>query len=352
MIFFINFLFFFYILLIILSILGAFLLTPIFAERLRKKLAWTPEQKILAMLPLHLIFISLAISSVWKFQDWKLDYEIRTGHAQIGEPYRDFLENRSPELGKIYQKLIADQYLLEAHLSKMRYLQLYLDNHRNFIHKANLRWQMVLDQVKALQVMIEKQTQRPNDSSAIISALRLSIEKELQALRSKKVSIVEDMNQQAYLSIYFLKNPDRNSTDYPISEKNYALIINFFISKHDTLTNDLGAIIQAVYSSQDTINRLSRGFTTRNESKHRLIKDVLKEWKNSNYHIRKRLFRILYALETEYVLHKIGMGYEHTSVLKLQQGIEQFIPYYAKNINDLLLATKQSSNPATVLALY
>ena len=160
MIFVITLLFYLYILVVVLTIATLLLITPILTE----KLPWPNDKKVLTILPVYLFFIPLAIISIWKFQDWKVQYEIRTGHAKISTKYRDFLENKYPQLGVAYQQVIADHYMLKEHLHHSHRNPVTLVNHAAFIRNITQRWQMILDQLTQLKTMLEKQALRPDDS--------------------------------------------------------------------------------------------------------------------------------------------------------------------------------------------
>jgi hypothetical protein len=348
MIFIINLLFFLYILVVVLTIAALLLITPILME----KLPWTNDKKVLAALPVHLMLLILAIMSVWKFQDWKIQYEIRTGHAQISIQYRDFLENQAPQLGIAYRKIIADRYMLEEYLFNTIHFQVSLSNHQTFINKNTQRWQMVLDQLKDLQTRIEAQAVRHQDLPAATVVLTQDINIGFQQIRHNKYLIEQSMNQHAFASIRFLIDPAITAPHYPISKKNYQRIISFFLSKYDTLIDPLNLMTQTIYTSNLTIEQLRHKLKQKRLRNRSVIKDVFKAWKHTKHYTYTRLFKVLYALETEYVLQRMGMQESHPTMRKLQEAISHSISLYSKDINALWLATKQSNNPKTVLALH
>jgi hypothetical protein len=352
MIFIITLLFYLYILVVVLTIATLLLIAPILME----KLPWANEKKVLTILPVYLFFIPLAIISIWKFQDWKGQYENRTGHAKISMQYRDFLENKYPQLGEAYQRVIADHYMLSEHLHYSNRDPITLANHSAFIKEITQRWQMVLDQLKTLKKMIEAQARRPNDSPNAALILTKNVNFYFEQIKNSKKYIELLMRQHTATTILFLTDPNSNSPHFPIEQKNYEHIIHFFLSRYNDDDNNLivplNLIIQTIHQSNQIIKLLNQKLKQRKLYSHSIITEVLKAWKHTKYYSHARLFKILYSLETEYVLQRMHMQDSHPDMQKLQLAINTSIQSYSHDVNTLRLATEQSNNPKTVLALH
>ena len=348
MIFVITLLFYLYILVVILTIATLLLITPI----LTAKLPWANDQKVLTILPLYLFFIPLAVISVWKFQDWKIQYEIRTGHAKIGTQYQDFLENKYPQLGEAYQRVIADHYMLDEHLYNTNRFPVTLHNQQKFIQKITQRWYMVLDQLKMLQKMIEVQALQTQDAPNTVLMLTQNINYYFKQIQNNKKRIGLAMRQHAAISMGFLTDVTAKSDHYPIDQQNYEHIIRFFLSRYDGLIIPLNLITQTIHQANATINQLSNKLSQKKLYNRAIITEVLKAWKDTKNYSYTRLFKILYALESQYVLLRMGMEESHPSMQKLQQAINNSIQSYSQDVKKLRLATIQNNNPQTVLALH
>ena len=348
MIFVITLLFYLYILVVILTIATLLLITPI----LTAKLPWANDQKVLTILPLYLFFIPLAVISVWKFQDWKIQYEIRTGHAKISTPYRDFLKNKYPRIGEAYQKVLADRYMLDEHLYNTNRFPVTLHNQQKFIQEITQRWHMVLDQLTMLQKMIEVQALQTHDSPNSVSILIQNINFYSKQIQNNKQRIGLAMRQHAAISMGFLTDVSAKNKLYSIDKQNYEHIIRFFLSRYDGLIIPLNLITQTIHQANATISQLSNKLSQRNLYNRAIIVKVLTAWKDTKDYSYTRLFKILYALESQYVLLRMGMKDNHPSMQKLQQTINNSIQSYSQDVEKLKLVTEQSNNPKTVLALH
>jgi len=351
MIFIITLLFYLYILVVALTIVTLLLITPILME----KLPWTNEKKVLTILPLYLFFIPLAVISIWKFQDWKVQEEIRTGHAKISTEYRDFLENKYPQLGKNYQRVLADHYILKEDLHHMHRNPVILSNHMVFIKDITQRRLMILDQLKHLKNMLEIQALRPDNSSNAALILEDHVDFYLTEIKRSEKLIEISMRQHVSNSVHFLNDPRSRSLHYPINKQNYDDIINFFLKRYghnNNLIDSLDVIVQTIHQSKLIIQQLSHKLSQRKLYESATIRAARKAWQQTYSHSHNRLFKILYSLETEYVLQSMKMQENHPSMQKLHAAINQAIPNYSREINVLRLVTEENNNPKTVLALH
>ena len=352
MIFIITLLFYLYIVVVVLTIATLLLITPILME----KLPWKNDKKVLTILPLYLFFIPLAVISIWKFQDWKVDYETRTGHAKISTKYQNFLEYKYPQLGKMYQKVIADHFILQEHLRHTYYQSATLKNHAAFIKNITQRRRMILDQLVQLRQMLEKEALRKNDSPNAAAVLKNHIDFYLKKKKKNRASIQRLMHQHAENSIRFLSNPRSSVTHYPINKQNYEQIIHFFVSRFDDDESNLIAlldvIVQTIYRSKQIIQQLSKKLAQKKLRNRAIIREVLQAWQGIHRYSYHRLFKILYALEAEYVLQKMNLQKNHSSMQQLHTAINQAIPYYSQNVSAFLVEVEQSNNLSTALTLH
>ena len=175
-------------------------------------------------------------------------------------------------------------------------------------------------------------------------------------IKNNKKLIEQLMQQQAAASIRFLNDPRLNTPHYPINKQNYEHIIRFFLSRYDNddnhLITSLNMIVQTIHQSKRIVQQLSYKLAQKKLYNRAIVGEVLKAWQHTHRYSYKRLFRILYSLETEYILQRMEMQAGHPSMQQLQSAINQAIQHYSHEVNTLKRATEQSNNPNTGLALY
>lgn len=357
-----------YALFIILAVIALLYVTPMLME----KVSWLKEksvdEKVLVILPVHLILIILAVTSVWKLQLWKADYDtrqyyeqIRTGNAPIPKQYASFLVDNYPDVGRDYQRIVAEEFIIVERLKSMRSFRKSLVNQDKFINNVIGRWGMMLDQLGNLRATIETRLKVEKKSELILEQTYAQIKQEIKetyidVLINRK-RIEDLMKQYAAKSIGFLKNPVLGDPGHPVSsltEKNYYRVISFFLSEYSELIDPLDLIIKKIKESNLVITNLKRQIKANkikasNTAQQGVINDVLFEWEYANEYAHLRLLKILYALETESVLREMGMGGQHPLMEKLKQEIPKTIKKYSQDVDNLLRETKANSNPNLVL---
>lgn len=348
----ISLLFYLYVLFIILAILALLFATPPIIERFAWLKDKSSDEKVLVSLPIHLILIILAVVSVWKFQYWRIDYEIRSGHAPIEKVYRNLLVKKYPELGATYQRIIAEKFLVDQHVSKMSRFQHSLNNHYKFITDHTRRLQMVSDQLKNLRSIIETKAKSHKNTHDAAKELSKEIKVSVKRIYQNKKRINDLITEHARRSIRFLTHPELNDPHYPVSQKNYDRLISFFLSEHSDRIDQLNLITQTIITSNVTMKQLKDKLAQRGLQRRQTVYDVLYAWGYTKKYARVRLFKILYALETEYVLQAMGISDEVPIMKQLHSATSKTIQDYSEDVLKKFKEVNRDSNPNTALKLH
>lgn len=342
-------LFYLYVLFIILAIAALLFATPPIIERLPWLKEKSTDEKVLWSLPIHTILIILAVVSVWKFQHWRTDYAVRTGHADIAGEYHDFLVDEYPKLGKAYQRVLADKFMVDEHIAKIANFPRSLANHYQFVMDISNRWQMISDQLENLKGIIETKAGSHEDSYKTAIDLTDEIDASFQRIYRSKQRISDDMDEHVERSIRFLTNPRLNDNHYPVSKKNYDQLISFFLSEHSGSIDQLNLITQTILASNTTMGLLRNRLNQRNVPRRKMVYRILRAWDQTKKFARERLFKILYALETEYVLKRLGMEEDNPVMQRLTLAIPETIQRYSVDVFMKWQSVNQDSNPQRVL---
>jgi hypothetical protein len=96
------------------------------------------------------------------------------------------------------------------------------------------------------------------------------------------------------------------------------------------------------------VNTLSQ----RGNYRRKVVNRVLSRWGNTKKYAHKRLFKVLYALETEYVLREMGLDKTHPAMQRLSRSIPDRLQRYSEDVRRQWENSNQNSNPQIVLSLH
>lgn len=365
----VNLLFILYSLLVILAVIALLYFTPKLIEN-APWLSWlkskTDDQKVLTILPVHIILIILAVTSVWKFQLWKIHYEkqslheqIIEGNAPIEKPYYNFIVRQYPDIGEEYRRISSEIMIINDRLKRMDSFKKSLKNQQRFINNITGHWEMMADQLGMLKASIETKSKAEKKSKQIAEQIHSDLKQEISQtyaqVLSTRLHIESLMKKHASISIRFLNEPMLDEPGYsvfPLKKDNYYRVISFFLSEHSELISPLDSITQTIRKTTGIIANLKQQLKAKHIKRKDVAKTALLEWEDTKKYAHLRLLKILYAVETEYLLQEMGMETQHPIMKKLHDEIKQMIPYYAQEVQSQWLDTQNDSNPVRVLTLH
>ena len=261
------------------------------------------------------------------------------------------LVKQYPKLGVTYQRIIAEKYLVDQHVAKISHFQYSLDNHYKFINDHTQRWVMVSDQLKNLRSIIETKAENHKKAHDAAKELSEEIKRSVKRVYQNKRRINNLMTEHARRSIRFLIHPELDDPHYAVSQKNYDRLISFFLSEHSDRIDQLNLITQTIIASNITMKRLKDKLAQRGLQRRQTVYDVLYAWGHTKKYARVRLFKILYALETEYVLQTMGVPDDALIMRQLHSATSKTIQDYSNDVLKSWKRVSKDNNPETTLKL-
>ncbi len=330
--------------LVTLLIIGLIIFTPLLMEYIPflKYSKKGEEVNIFYAVVIHSIIIVLLVTPLIKMyaniqRDYATEYlnNIRNRQAEIPIIYKKLLEDRSPDLGKAYQYVLSERLIIDEFNKKITIIKRPLKNHQFFIDKILSHLKMVDDQLYSLKGLLETSAVTFNQTSKFDDSLYTNVKAYIEQIEHNKGYINYLLTSNVKNAKNFLTQPNnylpfRNR--YPITKQNYQYIISFLLHEYPKLVNSLDKITTRLNKIDKKIRKLEQMLLITSKKQKKVIETSINTWLQFDDYSRQQFFKILYALETEYVVKQMGMLDTAPSLKALKKAIPSMIKYYSTDI--------------------
>lgn len=327
-----------YVVLAIAAVIAVFVFTPKVMSR------FLPddqhEKHVLLALPVHLLVLILATSTVWKFQSWKDHYlDEHYGVVLTDYDYQRFLAANFAELSQADRQLTKviqqqDEFLrilrkLSRFSSQKTFLGALHDQWLNQFERLRFLQGKIADETRKVQLAISTgDTQRSRISfRTIANGLIDDIDAELALTRRSNNIIAGKVIDQIKFATEILRNNPKASiqANAVYTAESYQQLMDYIDEYFPELYDDYENGYQVLQDADRHQQRLNndRG---RSAEVDKLIDRMVREWKRSKAAMQRKVIKMLYAMEIEMIARELGVSANNPRLHELRRTLNNRIP--------------------------
>lgn len=348
-----------YVVLVIAAVIAVFVFTP---KMMNKVLPDDQHEKqVLLALPIHLLVLILATSSVWKFQSWKDRYlDEQYGVVLTDYDYQRFLANNFTELSQADRQLTKVIQQQDEFLRILRRLSRF-SAQKTFLGSLHDKWLNQFERLRYLQGQIAEETRKVQlaistgdnirsraSFRTIASMLIQRIDTELQATKKSNDVIAGKVIDQIKFATEILKNNPKAKiqTNVAYNSESYEQIMKYIENHYADLYEYYEKSYQVLQNTDRNQQKLNND-KGRSVELDKLIDRMVREWRLSKTSIQAKMIRMIYAMEIEMIARELGVSANNPRLHELQRLLNNRIPQlYASILADERRAAESYSDSA------